>query len=98
MSDKKNPSEMSTEELRARLLEDSNKVITLLQKVVHEGLESAPDALLRKGDAFIILTGALQALEYRWLQMNGQITEEEIDEKLGMAREQSEADKKKFYN
>lgn len=69
MTTRKPREEMTTEELRQALIDDCNKVLELMKETVEQGLGSAPEVLLKQGDAFIILAGALSALEYRYLEL-----------------------------
>lgn len=81
--------EMTTEELRKQLKEDCNRVLKLLEETVEKGLDVAPDVLLKTGDAFIILSGALAALEFRYIELNTQQQEE---------NKEVPATNKKYYN
>tara|TARA_R110000868_G_scaffold66014_5_gene196987 strand:- start:1253 stop:1516 length:264 start_codon:yes stop_codon:yes gene_type:complete len=65
---RKKREEMNTEELRNALVQDCKSVLSEIDKLIEKGLETAPDVLLRQGDAFIILYGALTALETGYLE------------------------------
>jgi hypothetical protein len=69
MTTRKPREEMTTEELRQALIADCNKVLELMKETIEQGLETAPEHLLKQGDAFIILAGALNALEFRYLEL-----------------------------
>lgn len=69
MTTRKPREEMTADELREALIIDCNKVLELMKETVEQGLGTAPEHLLKQGDAFIILAGALNALEYRYLEL-----------------------------
>lgn len=81
--------EMTTEELRAKLIDDCKKVLDLLQETVDKGLAIAPKELLDNGDAFIIISGALAALEFRYFELQGLAKED---------NNEVPATNKKYYN
>jgi hypothetical protein len=88
--------EMGTEELREHLQSDVKKVLKMLGNLINEGLQEAPDELLRQGDAFIIVHGGLSALEAKWLAMHGMPSE--LNDILEQATGDSKKDDKKYFN
>lgn len=59
---------MTTEELREGLKKDCHNVLKLIGDMVNDGLDEAPAELLERGDAFVILAGAIAAVEYKYLE------------------------------
>jgi hypothetical protein len=68
MTTRKKREEMNTEELRAGLKTDCHNVLKLIGEMIEEGLDAAPASLLERGDAFVILAGAISAVEYKYLE------------------------------
>jgi len=67
MSSKKRE-EMSETELRELMAKDAHAIIDLLSELVDEALKTAPVKLIRYSDALMVVSGAVGALESRYME------------------------------